>query len=172
VIPFTSITRLAGGKWRFDWVPTGADLYRVVLNGLFIQSIDAPPLDLGAHGSDHEPPPIELVEDDGVVLSEKFSPYFILEWWPNPDCHHYEVSTPSAVLRNITEKGLPLYEFRVGELTDETGYTWTVKCVDSLGQKSSGFLFNWFEVRVPILHETEYKVGYNAGTTSITITVP
>jgi hypothetical protein len=86
VIPFTSITRLAGGKWRFDWVPTGADLYRVVLNGLFIQSIDAPPLDLGAHGSDHEPPPIELVEDDGVVLSEKFSPYFILEWWPNPDC--------------------------------------------------------------------------------------
>lgn len=173
MITFTTITKKGNGTWEFNWITTGADYYRVVLDGVLLDSPIAPPYTCKLSGWNDEPPPIELVESDDLAESEENLPYLLIQWWPEREAYYYEVQqyvNSSWTNRNrIMENGSAFYSVRTRVMEDEEVTEWRVIAFNRIDVASDPINYTALIVSPPTILMGETEVGYNSSITSIVV---
>lgn len=162
MIQIQSIVLLPGGIWRYTWNTTGADFYRIVLDGRTIATVVGTSYDYLRGGT--YPPPLEIT--DGLADSEKYQSYLTIQWYPAPGASSYTVqrynSTWSDII-SMLESGSPLYQYTTLLLDDVSTYRFRILSYNSIGQVSQEVSHTIYVVRPPTLVETSYKVTYGTG---------
>jgi hypothetical protein len=165
MIRFTSIVLNSDGSWTFDWTPTGAPSYRVILDGDLIDTPDAPPYNFRIDGFSDEPPHIEVVEAGELADSEKYPPHETIQWWPVHGADHYRVEKKVGAdwvpFKTVVESGAAVHSITVPLPADESPVEIRVSAIDVVGQ-ASGYLH--FKVRgafPPEIKESDTRVGYD-----------
>lgn len=174
-LPFTSITFDSDISWSFTWADTGATLYRVVLNGVFLDRVTTNSYISTIPGYETYPPPIEVVEDGSLALSEMHPPYIIIQWYGGTAlAAFYDVREWNAVTSEWDSRAqiipTPLktvYTIQSPRLDDETTYLYEVVAVDSIDQESTGVEYAIDVVCPPKFDETSVLLDYAAGTLTI-----
>lgn len=170
-LPLTSVVRGDGLVWSFTWADTGADSYRIIIRGFLVAVVTSPTYIYNLPGYESSPPPIEVVEEGQLALSEIDRPFLVLQWWP-VDCGFYEVAEyiNTAWVRQaiVIENRNALYSIQTPFLTDETLYQFRVNAVSSVQGRSDPIDFKEFIVTPP-QPPLNIVVGFDDATTSITV---
>lgn len=168
MIQFTSITLRADLKWVFDWTPTSATFYRVILYGMELDRLDTPPYLFSLAGWEDFPPPIEVVEEDEVSYTETYLPYLNVQWYAeDPD------GVSMYVLRKLVgvewiDRGFQMedgftwvYTIQSQLLEDETFHQFRLIAMDMLEQVSDPYLFQRYVITAPYFDPTTISVVYD-----------
>jgi hypothetical protein len=163
-------------QWVFTWSDSGAASYRLVLNGNLIDTTEDLEYTFALPGYDSYPPPLEVVDDGDLAMSEKNRPFLVMQWYRSEGATYYEVQenvsgtwTRRAV---ITDLGALqwVYTMRTPTLDDQTDYSFRVVAIGTVGDSDGDLNFNATIVRPPTLAEDSIEVGYDDSTGSVTIT--
>lgn len=178
-LAFTSIVLNQDGQWEFTWVDDGADEWRVVLNGTEIATVsddDGPTYTYDLPGFEDFPPPLEVVDDGDLALSEYNPPFIIMQWYSVQDGEvtFYEVQEYvsgdwNQVYIISHDAGTWVFQTTSPVLDDVTIFRFQVVAVGTIEQESSGLEFTAKMVRCPILTETALTIGYDDDTLSILV---
>lgn len=171
MITFTSISKAAGGVWRYTWASTGASIYRVVLNGEVIEETTNLFYEHAIPSRNGMPPPIEVMPDNQAAVSEQNRPYMVIQWYPVP-CAFYDVDIKKANgdwerLTTVAETGLWVYTVVSALLDDETIYQFRLSAVDENKQRSGYLNFSMAVVRCPDSYLG--NLAYDNGTQIVSI---
>lgn len=172
MIPLQTIVLNLDGSWTFAWPDEGAAFYRIVLAG---QELDRT-TELTWTGQDRSdsnyPPPVEIAYEEQQTLSEQFKPYLLLQWY-RVECTEYRIQrfdNPNWVTINtIQQNGNWVYSHLALSLEDGTTYEYRVVAVDEVGDESTPRGYRRKVVCPPPPPDGDVLVGYNAGTSSITV---
>lgn len=172
MIDFTTITKLSDGTWEFDWIPTSAEVYRVVLFGNEIDRTLEPPYIAKVDGYVIEPPPIEIAEDDEESLSETNTPFIILQWWPNRNAEFYDVQRYTSgewqSIKKVLENDSSVYTVRSLIETDNEVVQYRITANDSIEQISDPLAFTALIVCSPVISDGDTEVTYATGDITVT----
>lgn len=174
-IQFTSITKRSDSTWQFVWNDTGASYYRVILYGVQVGQVTSENYIHQDPGWDEYPPPLEVVEEDELALSEIHRPYFRAQWYATPGATFYQMEEFLPVhnfwrRRNrLAENNLPVYTWTSARLEDETSYVYRIRSGDDIEQMSDGLTFSVFVVTPPRFRETEVAVKYEEALLSVVV---
>jgi hypothetical protein len=161
VITFQVIQRQQDGSWLFQWEGT-ADLWRIVLNGKEISTVTEPEYIFSLPGYEETPPPLEIVASSSLALSERNTPFIVLQWH-GVECACYEVKqlvNESWVTRkNINEAGKEIYSYQTSVLTDCAESNFKIVPVNSYEYEGEALEFSAYIVRPPDEPET-IQVSY------------
>lgn len=172
MISFTSITRQNSG-WLFTWQPTGANYYRVVLQGEEIGQTIASSYSFSRPEWAGYPPPLEVVEEDELALSEKYSPFRILQWYRSQGAILYpieeEVDAGWEARSSVHQTVDWVYTFKTPRLRDQVFYTFRVRALDDIQQYSGALIFDDLIVTTPDFDETLHGVGWDKPNLSLVV---
>jgi hypothetical protein len=171
-LTFQSIVRVVSGEWLFTWNSTGAAYYRVVLHGHEIgnTNTNSYTYNLPILVDSSEPPPIEVVEEKKLAVSELNLPYMILQWYGVVGAVSYRVYQQeglSFVLRE-TFANVPqfMYTFITSLLSDEMEHKFRVVGVNVDGLESTPLTYTYKMVRPPLPVKTSYQYESSTGIAS------
>lgn len=172
-ITFTTIKQATTGEWLFTWASTGAAYYRIVLHGHEIANTvgTSYTFNLPISSNINTPPPIEVVAERDLAVSEFNLPYMILQWYGVANAvsyRLYELVDASWVLKDtFANQQQFLYTFTTSILADETDAKFRVVAVNEVGMESSPLAFAYKVVRPPHPVATAYTYNAASGTMSI-----
>lgn len=170
-IPFTQVEYL-DGNWVFTWA-SGLGSVRVVLWGeeLTTTSDNTYTYSFSMYSSETEPPPIEVVADGELAVSEKNPGCLTLQWYRSAGSAFYRIeykqggtwhvagSLPDDSLVGVNSFVTPL-------LNDQTVAEWRVIAVDDNQRESDPLPYVWMIVRPPD-PPTGVSVSCSAGTLTV-----
>lgn len=170
-LTFTSITQQLDQTWIFKWTATNATKYRIVLYGSELATITDTTYVPKIQGYSSFPPPIEVMENDDLALSEQFPPYLIIQWYGEP-CDYYIVEelvgTTWNVKKTINEIGSSVYSITTPILVDGSNHIYGIQAVSN-GLVSSVQRFMINVIASPII-DPAIEIGYDPVVQNITIT--
>ncbi len=173
-LPITAIVLQTDLSWAFYWTNTAATYYRAILNGQEIGVASGSPYYFTLPGYKAFPPPLEIVEESNLALSEIYPANLAIQWYQvSPKVDHYEVDlwTGSAwqLFKTVNESGLPVYTVQPQNLKDETTNQYQVVAADAIGNSSTGLPFETYIVTPPILDESHIRYAYTPSTTTVQV---
>lgn len=172
-LPITSIVRNSDGTWTFAWTATLATYYRVVLFGQQLAVVTSPTyttvgISIG-QSYPKFPPPVEVVEQVLLALSETYQPSIYVQWYGTPGVSYYElqafVGGVWTKIQRFSESGQWIYTWQSPVLSDETTYQYRVVAVDSLGNQSTPRLYTINMVRLPDSPDKTTAITYTGSGT-------
>lgn len=172
MIQFTSIVRNGDGSWQFTWTPTLADEYRIIHNGVEIDTTQDPTYKASIVGFDTEPPALEVVEDLELAPSEENKPFIVLQWWPVRIANHYEVQryTGGQWRRHKIVQENPniaVYTLKSKIHADNEICQYRVLSHDTIEQVSDELPFTALIVTPPVVSIDDTDVTYTPNTISV-----
>lgn len=172
MIPFTSIQRDSQDQWVFTWASTGAAYYRVILHGVQVDRVTDPTYTYGFDDYDEYPPPLEVVEEDDLALSEQHVPFLVMQWY-RVDCAQYmieEWDDPDWVERYyVAETGAAVYTLATPALPDGTFGVYRVIPMGTLEDEGEELEYNITVVCPPPDPTPELLFAYDGGSGDLTI---
>lgn len=181
-ILFTNILPRPNGAWLFTWAPVdGALSYRVILFGRVLNPALASTQYLYNQAIPAEystyPPPLEVVTDSDVAVSEIYKPFVILQWYgsqSNIRVAYYAIQQfISGSWRDgnrIPENGSYVYTLTTPVLTDGVTYNFRIVAVGPNGQESCTLPFQIVMVCNPRLVEPSIDISYDDASQSVLVT--
>lgn len=168
-ITFSSIRQLVTGEWVFAWVDTGADFYRIILHGHEIANtnLNTYTFNLPISNNSNLPPPIEVVAERNLAVSELNLPYMILQWYGSIGAvsyRIYELQGVSWVLKEtFANQPQFLYTFVTSLLSDEEAHKFRIVAVNEAGMESTPLAFSYKVVRPPLPVSLSYSYSPSTG---------
>lgn len=167
----TTIRQAVTGEWVFSWTSTGAAWYRIILGGREIDSVTSPTYTFNLPITGEDPPPIEVVAERDLAVSEFNLPYIILQWYAVTTASTYrlyELSGDSWVLKDTFANNQQfLYTFTTTNLADETTARFRLVAVNEFGVESTPLGFSYKVVRPP--NPVSLNFDYNSADGKITV---
>lgn len=164
-ITFTDVRQTSDRSWVFTWADTGADVYRVVLFGVLVGTTSRLTWVWDGNGFLNSPPPLEVVEDGELALSELYPPYLAVQWYQEPGAESYTVeeyrSSSWAEVASIDEQGTWVYSYVTQTLTDGYLEKLRVTAYDDLGNPSAPEGFTMTVLTAPPVPSV--TVSYSGG---------
>jgi hypothetical protein len=152
-IPFTQVV-YEEGVWTYTWA-SGLGLVRVVLWGELLATTEdnAYTYTAALYLSNTDAPPIEVVFDGGLAISERNACYLVLQWY-RVDCDQYEVEFKVGEnWRNagsiLDDSLITLYTHITPLLEDQVIAEWRVTAVDGNKRESIPLDYSYKIVRPP-----------------------
>lgn len=157
-IPFTSVS-FEDGAWTYTWdADSGDGPFRVVLWGVLLDVIDENSFTYSSvmFNSDTDAPPVEVVAEGELAVSERNRCYLILQWH-RVDCDRYDVEyrqgeSGSTWSGAVSIQDDPLMEIRtyITELLeDQETIEWRVIAIDENKREGEPLNYSWKIVRPP-----------------------
>lgn len=169
-IPYV-VTQLQRSTWQFIWIAVGAKVYRIVLDGVLIDTITASSYVLTLPKFEDTPPPIEIVPDDQLALSEKNISRLTLQWYGVTGAVYYQIRRKVGgnllPITGVKANGSWLYTFITPLQDDESFAEFQITAVDEYEQESAPLIFHHPVVRCP--DEVFPQIDYNQSTQQLTI---
>lgn len=163
-LPFTSIIRNYDGTWKFQWSDTGNGPYRIILYGIEVDEVDEVEYDWVGNGFKAYPPPIEVIEDGEVAVSEVNNPSFLIEWNRVEDAAGYSIERyiGSAWTRveSLDETGQATYSYQTPPLANDTVCQLRVLAEDEFGNQSAPVYFTKTIIAAPPITDGTIQVTY------------
>jgi hypothetical protein len=165
MIQFDSIVQNVSGSWTFTWLSDGSPFYRVVFSGVELDQTTNLTYTWSGQGFGSFPPPLEIASGNLPVLSERFSPLMLIQWYGDPTCDYYLVqqyiNSAWTTISTIQEVGYFLYQFGSPVLQDMTTYLYQVLAVDSVSGQSIAQQFQRYVVCPPTSPDGKINIGYS-----------
>lgn len=163
MIQFTSITQNADDDWVFDWADTGGP-YRVILNGMEIESVPTPPYAWGFGRYPNYPPPLEVVGPGETATTELFSSFLTAQWYAAPDAFTYVAE--ENYLGGLTplgahDEGRWVYTQRGLQHTDGSLVEIIITPYDEVGDAGVPLEFEKTIITAPSSPDADIVIGYN-----------
>lgn len=166
-VNFDSILKNADGSWSFAWSGTGP--WKVVLYGevLSASQTDSAYRWVGGEFSDF-PPPIEVVLDTELAISERFKPYVVIQWYDEDADRYIVQSSPDGIaswtdVMSFRDDGSWVYTYRSQILLDGRTYYWRVVAESSVGNQSVARKYRVTSVTPPQPVDSKIQINYTSG---------
>ena len=170
-IPFERILQNADQSWTFTWANAGSSSYRIVLQGVVLSTVSILSYTHKGNGFKTFPPPIEVASDSALVFSEKYKPYFYIQWYGEPLATQYLVqqlvSAVWTTLARVQESGQWLYTYQRSILLDETTDQFRVIAEDDIGNQAPPRQYTRYVVCPPLPVDAHTAISYAAGNITI-----
>lgn len=131
-VPFTSIVQQGDTTWTFSWATTSAVSYRIVLFGQQIDTTTTNSYNFSFPGYEKYPPPLEIMADNQVALSEQFQPFLTMQWY-GETCDYFSVSEFVSSVWNmvntVMENGTTVYTVQTPLLNDGETHQYGIAAV-------------------------------------------
>lgn len=160
---------LPNGGWFFEWSSTGAEYYRIVLQGREIDKVADIPSSMQSYtyqGANFiaYPPPLEIVPSDaGMADSEINKPFLIIQWYGVEASYYAIQELIDADWRDmfrIEEIGAQVYSWSTPLLADQTTHNYRVLAYNSIEQASTPLEFDIDVVTPPEFVDTDFTIDY------------
>ena len=168
-LPFTVITQLADGLWKFDWASTGAASYRVAQSGR-LASVE-PTNTYSTESYSPDPPAIEVAAFTNLCLSEAHQSRLYLQWYRVASADTYKVQkadgsawVTEAILPASAE---PVNTYITPDLESGVTHTYRVIAVNETGGESDPLEFIRFVVTPP--EPPDVDVSYASGDITVAL---
>jgi hypothetical protein len=166
MIRFTSISRTASKSWLFTWDDTGGP-YRVVLFGLEIARTDSPQYVFSSMGTYMDyPPPIEVVKDGELAVTEEYPPDLVVQWYRVPGASSYRVEEyvggQWVFAANVVQNRNTVFTHQTGPREDQTDIDIRVAAVNELEDIGAYQQYHKFNVTAPAPASPDVSVGYDS----------
>lgn len=170
-VAFTSIVRNSDRSWTFSW--SGSGTWHVVLYGILLATTEENSYRINLQEFADYPPPLEVVDEDDLALSEQHKPYVLVQWYREDGAARYHVQHSTdgvsyATIATTQESGQWVYTYHSPILDDGSTHYWKVIAESIIGNQSTARQYNASIISPPRPVDSEITIAYSAGNIVVT----
>ncbi len=153
MIPFSGIA-YNDGVWTFTWAPAMGTVRVILWGKLLLETTDNEfEYNSALYNNPIEAPPVEVVLDGELALSEDNICYLILQWH-RVECRSYEIeykkNSTWRSMGSVQDDSLITVQTYMTELLyDQEISEWRITAVDENKREGDPLNYSWFVVRPP-----------------------